>query len=68
MESYTTIQGDMVDIICRKTYGDESGYVEQVLEANQGLAAKGPVLPVGTVVNLPELEVVQTIPVISLWD
>lgn len=29
------------------------GYLEQVLVANPGLADKGPLLPVGTVINMP---------------
>ena len=51
-----------------KTYGDESGYVEQVLDANQGLADSGVILPPGVVIRLPELDPADTIPVISLWD
>lgn len=52
---YRTIEGDTVDLICHHIYGQTAGVVEQVLAANPGLAALGPVLPVGTLVNLPEV-------------
>lgn len=58
----------MVDIICRRTYGDESGYVEAVLAANPGLAELGPILPKGTVVVLPDIETSTEVPVVRLWD
>nr|WP_247997419.1 tail protein X [Brucella tritici] len=66
---YTTIQGEMLDAICRKIYGDESGYVEQVLEANPGLAALPHRLPMGTRINLPDLiRAEQSQPVVALWS
>ncbi len=58
----------MADIICRRTYGDESGYVEAVLAANPGLAAKGPILPMGTSVVLPDIVTSTEVPVVKLWD
>lgn len=65
---YTTIQGEMVDAICRKVYGDESGYVERVLEANPGLAALPHRLPIGTKIHLPDaLRTDQNQPLIALW-
>ena len=67
--SYKTGQSEMVDAICRRTYGDESGYTEQVLAANPGLAALAPVLPIGTVLTLPDLtKAADVVPVVSLWD
>ena len=42
---YRTKEGDMLDWICWKHYGQESGTVELVLTANPGLAANGPKLP-----------------------
>lgn len=66
---YTTIQGEMVDAICRKIYGDESGYVEQVLEANPGLAALPHRLPLGTKIYLPDMsQADNNQSVVSLWD
>lgn len=68
MQRYTTIQGEMVDSICHKTYGDESGFVEAVLEATPGLSALPEPLPIGTVVNLPEVDSFLKQDVIALWD
>lgn len=56
-------------MICRKIYGGESGYVEQVLEANPGLAAHPHRLPTGTKIKLPALTRAESIPaIITLWD
>lgn len=68
METHKAVQGDTVDLICRRVYGDESGYVEAVLAANPGLADLGPVLPIGTAIVLPELAKPADLPTISLWD
>ncbi len=66
---YTTIQGEMIDAICRRAYGDESGYVEAVLEANPGLAALAAPLPIGTKIALPDIvKADDVVPVVSLWD
>ncbi|WP_369011390.1 tail protein X [Pseudophaeobacter profundi] len=45
-----------------------TGTLEQVLEANRGLADLGPVLPVGTVVLLPVFEKTRESESVSLWD
>lgn len=68
MQKYTTIQGEMVDAICRRVYGDESDFVEAVFEANPGLAAKPDPLPLGTVILLPEIKTRNTLAVVTLWD
>ena len=52
MKIYRTNDGDMVDAICKKEYGTEAMTVA-VYEANPGLAALGPVLPKGVLINLP---------------
>ena len=66
---HTTTQGEMLDAICSRNYGDESGYVETVLEANPGLAALPVPLPMGTVVTLPDIpKASKTVPVVGLWD
>ncbi|HWX12863.1 MAG TPA: tail protein X [Trinickia sp.] len=62
-------QGDTVDALCWRHYGRTDGTVEAVLEANAGLANLGVVLPIGTVVHLPELASVEcTTPLIQLFD
>jgi len=66
---YVTQQNEMVDAICRRAYGDESGFVETLLGANPGLAALGPVLPIQTRIVLPDLP--RSSPerqIVSLWD
>jgi phage tail protein X len=69
MAIYRTHQGEMIDAICRRVYGDESGYVEQVLEANPGLAALVAPLPNGTTIHLPDVpKAADVVPVVSLWD
>jgi phage tail protein X len=55
MTCYRTKDNDMLDAICHNHYGNSSGYVEAVLEANHGLAAHGAVLSAGIVILLPEL-------------
>lgn len=66
---YTTVQGEMLDAICRKIYGDESGYVENLVSANPGLADASYILPLGTKIILPDVgraDEVQA--VVSLWE
>ena len=66
---YTTRQGELVDAICRRAYGDESGYVEAVLDANPGLAAMASPLPAGTVIVLPDVPLAsEVVRIVSLWD
>jgi phage tail protein X len=66
---YTTMQGEMVDMIFRRDYGDESGYVELVLDHNPGLAAAPIPLPIGTKIILPDLpRAAPERKIVSLWD
>ena len=51
-ESYTTIEGDMVDLIAFNRFGDSSAAMA-IYDANPGLAARGPVLPAGLVIRIP---------------
>jgi phage tail protein X len=51
---YMTSDGDSVDRIAWLVYGSaDSRYVYALLEANPGLAARGPVLDGGLIVDLP---------------
>ena len=69
MASYRTKDGDVVDDVCRRFYGREAGAVEAVLAANPGLADLGPLLPAGTVIDLPDLpRPLETIPTVKLWN
>lgn len=63
-------QGDTVDLVCWRHYGRTSGAAEAVFAANPGLAALGAVLPFGTAVTLPDLDLEDkdTAKTVSLWD
>ena len=64
---YRTKEGDMLDEICHHYYGQTAGIVEQVLEANPGLAALGPTLAAGTLVTLPDIAAPEQ-EQINLWS
>jgi len=53
---YRTLQGDMLDSICWRYYGQSSRAVEVVLEANPHLADLGEKYPVGLQIMLPEID------------
>lgn len=66
---YRTKDGDVLDQVCAKHYGDAPYSVEGVLAANPGLAAHGPVLSSGIFIELPAVEeTAQEKPTIRLWD
>lgn len=54
MARYRTKDGDMLDAVCLAWYGRTRGAVETVLAANPGLAERGPLLPAGILIELPE--------------
>lgn len=65
-----SIQGDTVDLLCLRHLGATgNGVVEATLAANPGLAALGPVLPTGTLVNLVQAsQESATAATVNLWD
>lgn len=66
-----SMQGDTLDLLCHRHLGRTAGVTEAALSANPGLAALGPVLPIGTDVDLPEISsgpATQTDSFIQLWD
>ncbi|MBB5576394.1 MULTISPECIES: tail protein X [Rhizobium] len=66
---YTTRQGETVDLACLAHYGRTAGVVEAVLAANRGLAALGPVLPLGMGIIMPDMPSASVERrLISLWD
>ena len=67
MTEHVTVDGDMVDAVCRAHYGPRQGVTEKVLAANPGLAAMGPVLPAGVRILLPDLPPPDP-PQARLWD
>lgn len=69
MTQYMTSDGDTADSIAWRYYGTQSGrVVEQLLAANPGLADRGPILPAGILVSLPEIELESEAEVVRLWD
>lgn len=67
MARYRTVDGDMIDAICKAQYGTED-MVEQVYEANPRLARLGPVLDKGHVIELPDAPVQTVRSPIRLWS
>ena len=66
MTSHRTTEGDMVDEICKAHYGSEA-MTEAVYEANPGLAARGPILPKGVEITLPEQAPAPVRKPVRLW-
>ncbi|TRD18403.1 tail protein X [Palleronia caenipelagi] len=67
MTPYRTTEGDMIDAICKAHYGSEA-MTEAVYDANPGLAARGPVLPKGLVILLPDAPAAPVRHPIRLWS
>lgn len=61
-------QGETLDLILSRHYGYTAGITEQVLALNPGLADRGPVLPLGTLITLPQTPTQANAPLIQLWD
>ena len=57
-------------LLWRRFRAATPGMVERTLDINPGLAALGPTLPVGTLVEIevPTPGAVNALPVITLWD
>ncbi|AEB58225.1 tail protein X [Ectopseudomonas mendocina] len=69
MDTLRTVQGDTVDAVVWRHYGRTAGLVELVLDANPGLADLGPVLPNGTLINLPTAAPqAEQSQMVNLWD
>lgn len=67
MKQYTTIDGDVLDAILVKHYGN-SDALEQVLRLNPGLSSLPVILPRGIIVKLPSIKPVATHQTVRLWD
>lgn len=63
-------QGDTLDLLLHRDAGLGPAALELVLAANPGLAALGPMLPVGTAVLVPDAATAApaTRPLLQLWD
>ena len=66
---YSTRDGDSVDYVAWKHYGTaDAAVVEAVIQANPGLADRGPVLPAGVSITLPDLVTPTKTEGQRLWD
>ncbi|TNI42157.1 tail protein X [Aeromonas veronii] len=63
-----SLQGDTLDLILFRHYGYTAGITEQVLNLNPGLAELGPILPTGTLINMPAAPTQAEQPLIQLWE
>ncbi|WP_338910680.1 tail protein X [Mycetohabitans rhizoxinica] len=62
-------QGDTLDVLCWRHYGRTDGTVEAAFLANPGLAELGVVLPLGTIIELPDASAIaSTAPLVQLFD
>lgn len=63
-------QGDTLDAVLYRTYGQTAGITERTLAMNRHLAALGPVLPEGTLILLPgtPLQAETKKPNVQLWE
>ena len=64
--TYRTLDGDMLDAICKAKLGSEQ-HVAAVLDANPGLAARGPVYPAGLLIFRPDVSQPTVTGQIKLW-
>lgn len=64
--TYRTSQGDVLDLVCKQYYGNESA-VSQVMAANPNLSEYGSVLPSNIEIILPDIQT-KTTETVSLWD
>ena len=63
-----SLQGDTLDLILFRHYGYTAGMTEQVLNLNPGLATLGPILPTGTLINMPAAPTQAEQPLIQIWE
>lgn len=70
MSAYVTRQGDVLDAIALKHYGQvSSSIVTAILDANYCLSELGPILPGGLTIELPNVDLPSSVKSgVSLWD
>ena len=69
MQTYRTSDGDTLDYIAWKYYQTLDGrVVEQLLDANPGIADLCPVLPAGVLVKMPDIAPQQQEQGVRLWS
>jgi phage tail protein X len=60
-------QGDTLDLLCWRHFGQTAGVTEIALEMNPGLARLGELLPEGTAVGLPTAAPAPVRQTVQLW-
>lgn len=69
MQTYMTSDGDTVDYVAWKYYDTQNGrVVEQLLDANPGLADLGPSLPAGVLIIMPDITPELAAQGVRLWS
>lgn len=68
MAQYITKDGETLDYIVWKYYGQTQGILERVLNANRHLAQYDTVLPAGVEITLPEITQASNNSKIKLWQ
>lgn len=69
MAKYSTKDGDTLDEIAYKYYGNTNNkVVENIIGANFGITNHGPILPAGILIELPELKRSVEKQRVKLWD
>jgi phage tail protein X len=66
--AYSTLEGDMVDDIAFRVYGEHANNTQLLYEANYNLAFLGPVLPEGVLIIIPPAPPRQKTGHIRLFD
>jgi phage tail protein X len=61
-------QGDTLDLICHRHFGQTAVVTEMALELNPGIARHGEILPEGLSVTLPAEAPPREIQTVRLWD
>ena len=64
----TARQGDTLDLICFRHFGQTANVTEMALELNPGIARLGEVLPEGCSVFLPATAPPRVIETVQLWS
>lgn len=70
VDTVTALQGETISHIAYRVYGSSRGRVEAILAHNPGLSRLPAMLPMGTVIRLPEKQEMQApvLPALNLWD
>lgn len=68
IKAVRSLQGDTADTIIARHYGPDADMLQELHDANPGLAALGPILPTGTIIRLPPATAPKTKATATLWD